>query len=139
MRRSSEKGQAMVETAVFSLLAVLLGFALLALIPLHRVRTAATAAAYACAQFVSQSADPIQAVDQAKAVGERTLDAYWSGTPGGQYEIQAWSTGGAGGQGGCTVFFRSQLMFNGLLKLNQPHWNRVDFMSRTETWKARWP
>ena len=76
MKRRSEKGQALAETAIFSLLAVLLGFAVLALIPVHRTRTAATAAAFACAQFVSQSAEAETAVRQAEDVGRRTIDSH---------------------------------------------------------------
>jgi hypothetical protein len=38
--------------------AILMAFGLLTWIPAHRARTAATAAAYACAPFLSQSPDP---------------------------------------------------------------------------------
>ena len=53
-----ERGQALAETALFAVLAILMAFGLLAWIPTHRARTAATAAAYACTQFLSQSPDP---------------------------------------------------------------------------------
>ena len=43
--RKSERGQALAETALFGLLAVVMAFGLLAWIPVHRARTAATAAA----------------------------------------------------------------------------------------------
>ena len=49
----NERGQAMPETALFALLAILMAFGLLSWIPTHRARTAATAAAYACSQFLS--------------------------------------------------------------------------------------
>jgi len=51
----SEKGQALVETAIMSVLAVLLLAGMLSLIPLGRARTAATSAALACAEFLSQT------------------------------------------------------------------------------------
>lgn len=56
--RRGERGQALAETALFAILAVLMAFGLLAWIPTHRARSAATAAAYACTQFLSQSPDP---------------------------------------------------------------------------------
>ena len=65
-QRKSERGQALAETAIFSLMAVLLAFGLLAFIPQHRARTVATSAAYSCAQFVSQSPNPAWAVHQAR-------------------------------------------------------------------------
>ncbi|MBK7320873.1 hypothetical protein [Candidatus Villigracilis affinis] len=39
-----ERGQALAETALFAMLAVIMAFGLLAWIPTHRARTAATAA-----------------------------------------------------------------------------------------------
>jgi hypothetical protein len=59
--RKGERGQALAETALFAMLAVLMAFGLLAWIPTHRARSAATAAAYACSQFLSQSPDPARA------------------------------------------------------------------------------
>ena len=44
-QRRTERGQAMAETALFATLAVLMAFGLLAWIPVHRARTASTAAA----------------------------------------------------------------------------------------------
>ena len=44
MKRISERGQAMPETALFAILAILMAFGLLSWIPLHRARTAAAAA-----------------------------------------------------------------------------------------------
>ena len=141
MNRSGrfEKGQAMVETAVFSLLLVLLALALLALIPIHRSRTAATAAAFACAQFVSQALDPQQALDQAERVGRRTIEAAWSAAQDAGYQVQAWTGGQPGAAGGCSVSYLPPMLFNGLLNLNPPAWVTVSFRARTEPWKARWP
>jgi hypothetical protein len=134
----TEKGQALAETAVFSLMAVVLAFGLLALIPIHRTRTVATAAAFACTQFVSQAVEPSQAVMQAEAVGRRTIEAAWSGTPGAGYEIEAWAAGEAG-ERGCDVNYRAPLLFGGSFGLAPPGWRTVGFTTLAETWKADWP
>ena len=76
--RPSERGQAMAETALFAVLAILMAFGSLAWIPTHRARTAATAAAYACSQFLSQSPNPARAANNAWQVAWNTLDADWS-------------------------------------------------------------
>lgn len=135
--QKGERGQAMVETALFSVLALLLGFGVLALIPVHRTRTTATAAAYACAQFVSQSPNPSWAVYQAELVAERTIDADWSGTLGAQYTVQVATPSGPGTLGGCTVSYKPPIYFGGLLGLSAD-WSDVTFFSQSEAWKARW-
>jgi hypothetical protein len=71
MFRFGERGQAMAETALFAVLAALMAFGLLARIPTHRARTAATAAAYACTQFLSQSPDPARAQRNAMNIARR--------------------------------------------------------------------
>ena len=45
LRKKGEQGQALAETALFSVLAVIVIFGILALIPIHRTRTAAISAA----------------------------------------------------------------------------------------------
>ena len=135
--RAGERGQALAETALFSVLALVLGFGILALIPVHRVRSAATAAAYACAQFVSQSPNPNWAAYQAELVAERTLEAGWSGALGADYAVQVAAPSGPGAPGGCTVAYRPPLLFGGLLGLSAD-WSEVTFVSRSENWKARW-
>ena len=139
MHRRSEKGQALAETAIFSLLAVLLGFAILALVPVHRTRTAATAAAFACAQFVSQAAAAEMAVRQAEAAGYRTIESRWSGLHGAAFEIRAWHAGGPGADSGCTVSYHSPILFSGFLGFNDPGQGSVSFAAKSETWKAQWP
>lgn len=136
--KRTERGQAMAETALFAVLAILLAFGLLAWIPAHRARTAATAAAYACAQFLSQSPDPARADHNARLVAQRTLNADWSATAGVQYRITVQPPSGAGEPGRCQVSFRAPTLFNGLLGLSQGRWSSEWFLSRSETWKARW-
>ena len=89
MRHLSERGQAMAETALFAVLAILMAFGLLAWIPTHRARTAATAAAYACTQFLSQSPDPARAQQNAVKIAWQTLNADWSATRGVQYRYRS--------------------------------------------------
>ncbi len=135
---SRERGQALAETAIFSILAMLLAFGLLAFIPQHRARTVATSAAYSCAQFVSQSPNPFWAVYQAEAVARRTFAADWSGTLGVQYDVEVLTPNGPGSATGCMVFYHAPVFFNGLLGLNDPGWSAEWFISQSESWKARW-
>ncbi len=136
--RRGERGQALAETALFAILAVLMAFGLLAWIPTHRARTSATAAAYACTQFLSQSPDPARAKRNAVNVAWRTLNADWSATAGVQYRVQVSPPGGPGLPGRCLVSFQAPTLFNGLLGLGTGGWNSEWFISRSETWKARW-
>jgi hypothetical protein len=136
--RLSEKGQAMAETALFAVLAILMAFGLLAWIPTHRARTAATAAAYACTQFLSQSPDPARAQQNAVKIAWQTLNADWSATRGVQYQVQVSPPNGPGLPGRCLVSFQAPTLFNGLLGLSSGDWHNEWFLSRSETWKARW-
>jgi hypothetical protein len=134
----SERGQAMAETALFAVLAVLMAFGLLAWIPTHRARTTATAAAYACSQFLSQSPDPARAQHNAVTIARRTLNADWSATSGVQYQVRVSPPNGPGQPARCLVTFQAPTLFNGLLGLSRSAWHGEWFVSRSETWKARW-
>lgn len=134
----SERGQALAETVLFGLLAVVMAFGLLSWIPAHRARTAATAAAYACAQFLSQSPNTARAAANARQVAWKTLDADWSATLGVAYRVQVYPPGGPCLPGRCDVSFRAPTLFNGLLGLSRGGWNTEWFVSRSESWKARW-
>lgn len=136
--KSRERGQALAETALFAMLAVIMAFGLLAWIPTHRARTAATAAAYACSQFLSQSPDPARARNNAVNVAWQTLNSDWSATAGVQYRVQVSPPGGPGEPGQCLVSFQAPTLFDGLLGLSEGGWNSEWFISRSETWKAKW-
>lgn len=133
-----ERGQALAETAVFAILAILMAFGLLSWIPAHRARTAATAAAYACSQFLSQSPDPSKAGRNAVNVAWQTLNADWSATQGVNYRVEVSPPNGPGLAGRCMVSYQAPTLFNGLLGLSAGDWNTEWFISRSETWKARW-
>lgn len=136
--RKSERGQALAETALFGILAVVMALGLLTWIPVHRARTTATAAAYACSQFLSQSPNPKRAVANARLVARQTINADWSGTRGVEYRVQVIPPSGPGQPGRCAVSYHTPTLFNGLLGLSRDGWNTAWFVSRSETWKARW-
>jgi len=133
--RKSEQGQAMAETALFSTLLVLMAFGFLSLIPIHRARTAATAAAYGCAQFLSQSPDPVRAAQNAQRIANDTLSSAWSGTFGVQYSVSIEPPRAPGEPGACRVTWQIPELF----RLGFGNGNSVErFISRSETWKAKW-
>lgn len=138
MKFNFQRGQALAETALFAMLAILMAFGLLSWIPTHRARTAATAAAYACSQFLSQSPDPSRAGTNAVKIAWQTLDADWSATAGVQYQVQVSPPGGPGEPGRCQVSFQAPTLFDGLLGLSEGGWSSEWFVSRSETWKAKW-
>ncbi len=134
-RRKSEQGQAMAETALFSTLIVLMAFGFLSLIPIHRARTAATAAAYGCAQFLSQSPDPVRAAQNAQRIANDTLSSIWSGTFGVQYAVQIQPPSAPGEPGTCQVSWQIPELF----RLGFGSGSSAErFISRSETWKAKW-
>src|SRR3990170_3093804 len=97
--RCSERGQALAETALYAALFVLLALGLLSWIPVHRARTAATAAAHGCAQFLSQSPNPIWAAWQAREAAQATLEGDWSATLGTAYQVLVAPPQGPGAPG----------------------------------------
>jgi hypothetical protein len=139
VRRHGEQGQALAETALFSVLAVIVIFGILALIPLHRTRTAAISAAYGCAQFLSQSPDPVKAARNARLIAQQTLDGDWSATFGASYQVRVFPPHGRGTTGRCEVQWSAPLLFNGLLGIRKGSPGTELFVSRSETWKAKWP
>jgi hypothetical protein len=135
--RRRERGQALAEASVISVVAILMIFGTLSLIAQHRARTAAIAASYACAQFLSQAPDPGQAAAQASLMARRTLDADWSGLASTSYRISVSAPPGPGGVGSCTVAYNSPFLFNGLFGIPD-EWVEETFFSRSESWKADW-
>lgn len=139
VRKRGEQGQALPETAIFAVLAVIIIFGILALIPFHRTRTAAISASYACAQFLSQSPDPSKAAYNARKIAENTLDGDWSATFGASYQVRVYPPAGRGQPGRCEVLWSAPVLFGGLLELRAGAPSGEVFVSRSEAWKARWP
>src|SRR5512138_2492518 len=139
VRKSGEQGQALAETALFAVLAVIVIFGILALIPFHRTRTAAISAAYGCAQFLSQSPDPSKAVHNARQIAEQTLNGDWSATFGASYQIRVYPPNGRGMPGRCEVLWSAPVSFGGLLNLHAGSATKEVFVSRSEAWKAQCP
>jgi hypothetical protein len=135
--KHSERGQALAEVALFSLLAVILAFGLLSLIPMLRARTAAASAAYACAQFLSQSPNRSKAANNAYNIAWQTLKGDWSATLGVDYQVEVAAPSGSGQPGACAVHYCVKPLFGGL-GLIDPGWSTGWFVSRSETWKAKW-
>ena len=132
-----EKGQALAETAVISMVAILLIFGTFSLIVIHRARAAAISASYACAQFLSQSPDPVQAERQATYVANQTVNSDWSGLVNVHFRIQVSPPVGPGAPGSCTVFYSAPFLYNGLFGI-PTEWVAETFYSRSEAWKADW-
>ena len=139
IRKRGEQGQALAETALFAVLAVIVIFGILALIPFHRTRTAAISAAYGCAQFLSQSPDPSKAVHNARLIAQQTIDGDWSATFGASYQIRVYPPNGRGTPGRCEVQWSAPVLFGGLLNLRAGSSTSEVFISRSESWKALWP
>jgi Flp pilus assembly protein TadG len=132
-----EKGQALAETAVISIVAILLIFGTFSLIVIHRARAAAISASYACAQFLSQSPDPAAAKQQATFVANQTVNSDWSGLVNVQFRIQVSPPASHGASGSCTVYYSAPFLFNGLFGI-PTEWVAESFYSRSEAWKANW-
>jgi Flp pilus assembly protein TadG len=132
-----ERGQALAETAVISVVAILLIFGTFSLIVLHRARSAALSASYACAQFLSQSPDPGQAAQQAYAIASQTVNSDWSGLVNVRFRIEVAAPAGPGAPGNCTVFYSAPFLYNGLFGI-PTEWVAESFYSRSEAWKANW-
>jgi hypothetical protein len=139
VRRKGEQGQALAETALFSVLAVIVIFGILALIPVHRTRTAATSAAYAFAQMLRQSADPLKANRNALAIAHATLDGDWSATFGSTYQVVVYPARGREEPARCEVIWSAPRLFSGLLQFRGSSPTSTVFVSRSEKWKALWP
>lgn len=133
-----ERGQALAETAIFTVLCAIIAFGILTLIPIHRTKTAAIAAAYGCAQFLAEAPDPAKAIRQAYLMANATLDADWSATMGSQFTVDVNPPGAPGQAGTCTVKWVAPVMFGGLLGLSGGLGDTVTFTSRSEAWKADW-
>lgn len=136
--RKLERGQAMTEFILFAGLAVILALMLVAFIPIHRARTAAVSAAYACAQFLSQSPDPAKAAKSASDVAYQVLSRRWSGLRLAHFSVSVSPHGGAGTPGTCRVSWSTSTVFGGILGGPSSVSGSVTAVSRSEVWRPRW-
>lgn len=136
-RSRKERGQALAETAVISVVAILMIFGTFSLIVIHRARTLAVSAAYACAQFLSQAPNPEQAAQQAYDIADRTINADWSGLVNVQFRVEVSAPAGPGAPGNCIVHYNAPFLYKGLFGIPD-EWSAESFYSRSEVWKADW-
>jgi len=131
-----QKGQALIELALLAMTLVLLAAGTVAAIFAVRARSQATAAAYACATFLSQAPDPARAAFQAREIARRTLEADWTAAAV-DYRVQVLPEGPAGARW-CRVRWASRILFARLLGLPGLAEGEAAFAADPERWKARW-
>jgi hypothetical protein len=132
--KKRETGQTLAETAIITVVAVIILAVFVALIPINRARTAATSAALACAESLSQSRDPSRAKLDAEQAALTTLKGGWSGTGTAEYAVNVVPPNGPGGMGTCYVSWRVQLK---VLPVSFG-WSTESFTSRNEGWRSQW-
>ena len=93
-RKKGEQGQALAETALFSVLAIIVIFGI-------------------------QSPDPVKATHNARVIAQKTLDGDWSATFGASYQVRIYPPSGRGDAGRCEVQWSAPLLFNGLLDISK--------------------
>ena len=131
------RGQAMVEAALVLVPLVFLALLGVNVLVLHRVRTAATAAAYACAQYVTQFPHrPERAAEAGAAAAGRILSAPWSATRTARFAFDVTPPGGPGETGRCTVHYSVRLPFapSGLGGVQ----GSISITGAGERWQGRW-
>lgn len=136
--KQEPRGQAMTEFALFAGLAVVLALMLMTFIPIHRARTAAAAAAYACAQFLSQSPDPATAAREASRVAHQILSQRWSGLSAARFSVAVSPHTGPGTSGICTVNWSTSTFFGGVLGGPAVISGSASAVSRSEVWRPGW-
>ena len=129
-----QTGQALAETAIISVVAVLLIVVFVSIIPIGRARTAATSAALACAESLSQSRDPSRAQAEAINAAWAVLKGGWSGTGTAQYKVQAMPPAGPRAEGTCLVSWNVQMRYIPF----SIGWSTEKFTSRNESWRSEW-
>ncbi len=139
MKRSlrRQRGQALAEAALVAGVMFLLMALGVVAIPLHRAHTAATAAVYACAQFITQYPNrPTEAANRGYAEAQRTLSAGWSALSQVSFRLQVSPPHRAGESGACTITYTVGLLFDPFGLGRQTRTITVE--GRSERWKAEW-
>ena len=131
------KGQALAEAALVAGVMVLLAMLGLTAIPLHRAHTAAVAAVYACAQFITQYPNrPDEAARAGYAEAGRTLTGNWNALARATFRLQVYPPRRAGETGICSVTYSVKLLFDPL-GVGQAT-RTITLQARSERWTADW-
>ena len=131
------RGQAMVEAALTLLPLVFLALLGVNVLVLHRVRTAAISAAYACAQYITQFPHrPERAADVGTTVAGRILHAPWSAVRTARFAFDVVPPSGPGETGRCTVRYAIRLPFapQGMGGVQ----GSITVTGAGERWQGRW-
>jgi Tfp pilus assembly protein FimT len=132
----AQRGQALAEFAAVAVLAVMLAMLAVSVIPIHRAKTTAVTASYACAQFLSQSRDPAKAATNAAQIAQQIINQRWSGSGKSSFTVSVSTHGGAGQSGSCTVSYKVSTLF-GFFGLSD-YSGCFTAVSRSEKHKSLW-
>jgi hypothetical protein len=117
---------------------ILLALGYLSFLTAHRVAAAARAAAYACASYLSQSADPVRAAWMGREAARRTLAGPWSGMLDASFRVSVFP-GPPGGLARCRVDYTLPAPFGAAVLGIGPREDSIEAYTRVEQWKGRWP
>ena len=131
--KQEQRGQALVETALVAVVLVIFVYGILSLIPAHRARTIANAAALACAQFISQAPEDPQIAATMGYLAAQDVINGWTETRGASFVVRPAPPAGRGQPGYCTVEYTvpGWFVFGGGT-------HSTYAISRGESWKADW-
>jgi len=131
------RGQALAEAALVLVPLVFLAMLGVNGLMLHRARTAATAAAYACAQYVTQYPHrPQAAAAHGQAIAEQVVSGAWSALGQTHFRVSP-VPGGPGEFARCSVRYEVRLLF-APPGLQPVQGNTIRFYGAGERWQGRW-
>jgi len=137
MKRKSQRGQAILETALLAGVMFLVAMLGLTAVPLHRAHTAAVSAVYACTQFITQYPNqPDKAAQMGYAEANRTLHGGWNALAQASFHLSVFPPQKAGEEGSCRVTYSVVLLFDPLGVGR--HTRTLTMTGRSERWKAEW-
>lgn len=136
--KRNQRGQAMMEFALFATLAITMTWLFVRSIQIHRARTAAIASAYACTQYLISSPRTDLAAYNAITVAEKNLRSR-TGIERMEFTIRV-NRGTTAQQAYCEVQYKASLLGFGWSELvkNSPNKGKERFYAQTDSWKARW-
>lgn len=136
-RRIRHRGQALAEAALVAGVMVLVAMLGLTAVPIHRAHTAAMAAVYACAQFMTQYPNqPDEALRVGYEVANQTLNSTWNALAHASFRLQVYPPRHAGEVGTCSITYSVRLLFDPL-GIGQTT-RTISLDARSERWAADW-